>query len=95
MHKKTKNIVSIILIILMIASLVLTVNLAQTNNKNSMPEMGGERPEMPNSKSGDNQSPEMSNDNQPPEMPDSGNGSNPPEKPAGDNTEAVKGYKFP
>ncbi len=88
MHKKTKNIVSIILIVLMIASLVLTVNLAQTNNKNSMPEMGGERPEMPNSGSGDNQPPEMSNDNQPPEMPDSGNGSNPPEKPDGDNTEA-------
>lgn len=68
MHKKIKNIVSIILIVLMITSLVLTVNLAKSNNKNNMPEIGSERnesqpPEMPDSGNSEN----------PPEKPDGDN----------------------
>lgn len=88
MKRKTKNIISIILIILLCASIVITVLCARnnsTNNMNGMPEMMnqdgnmGTPPDMPNEVNGEKPPEKPDGDN--PDMPNIGSGEAPPEMP--------------
>ena len=92
MKRKTKNSISIVIILLLCGSIVFTgylsTKLSNTNTSNTMPTMnnGSQPPEMPNA----------NNQGEPPEKPDGqmneeqGNGNSnmeePPERPNGDNT---------
>ena len=101
MHRKTKNIISIIIILLLCGSIIFTGYLSTKNNSNNVPNMsqnGSESPTMPNGNSegeppakpeGEMNNGQENNDQnmeEPPAKPEGNtNMEEPPERPSGDN----------
>ncbi len=89
MQRKTKNIISIVIILLLCGSIVFTGLSNKSSNSNNMPNMsqnGNQPPEKTDSEMNNEQGNGNSNMEEPPEMPNGDNQGEPPEKPDGDNS---------